>query len=68
MSHFTVLTILRKGTRKSLEDVLAPYDENLEVFTNKEELVGNIGEVNKIQADEYAFFGKSFPCIILSDR
>ena len=31
MSHFTVLTILRKGTKKSLEDVLAPYSENLEV-------------------------------------
>ena len=53
---------------KDLIKELQQYDENLEVFTNKEELVGNIGEVNKIQADEYAFFGKSFPCIILSDR
>lgn len=43
MSHFTVLTILRKGTRKSLEDVLAPYDENLEVeqykYKSKKELI-----------------------------
>ena len=53
---------------KELIKELQQYDENLEVFTNKEELVGNIGEVNKIQEDEYAFFGKLFPCIILSDR
>lgn len=31
MSHFTVMTILRKGSNKTLEDILAPYDENLEV-------------------------------------
>ena len=43
MSHFTVLTILRKGTKKSLEDVLAPYSENLEVeqykYKSKKQLI-----------------------------
>jgi hypothetical protein len=53
---------------KELIKELQQYDENLEIFTKKEELVGNIGEINKVQADEYAFFGKLFPCIILSDK
>lgn len=53
---------------KELIKELQQYDENLEIFTKKEELVGNIGEINKIQVDKYAFFGKLFPCIILSDK
>ena len=31
MSHFTVMVIKRKGTRKGVDALLAPYDENLEV-------------------------------------
>ena len=31
MSHFTVMVIKRKGAKKSVEDILAPYDEGLTV-------------------------------------
>lgn len=31
MSHYTVLAIIRKDSRQTLEDLLAPYDENKQV-------------------------------------
>jgi len=31
MSHYTVMVIRRKGSAKSVDEMLAPYDENLEV-------------------------------------
>lgn len=30
--------------------------------------VGNLIEIYNIWEDEYGFFGKSLPCVILSDR
>ena len=48
MSHYTVMTILRKGSNKTLEDILAPYDENLEVApyvrSTKAELIQEMRE------------------------
>lgn len=43
MSHYTTLAIVRKNSASSFEDIMAPYDENLDVepyiFQTKEELI-----------------------------
>ena len=60
MSHFTVLTILRKGTKKSLEDVLAPYSENLEVEQYKYKTKKTLIKEGKKQAKEMYKRNKMF--------
>jgi len=30
--------------------------------------MGNIGEVNSVRNDSYGFFGKSIPCVLLTDE
>ena len=48
MSHYTVLAIIRKGSRQNLESLLAPYDENERVepyvCETKAELIKNLRE------------------------
>ena len=43
MSHYTTLAIVRKNSASSFEDIMAPYDETLDVepyiFQTKEELI-----------------------------
>lgn len=48
MSHYAVMTIVRKGSEKDVDDLLAPYDENLEVAPyvrhTKAELIADMRE------------------------
>ena len=46
---------------------LSKYPENLEVMTKKHNITGNIGFIDVISNDSYAFFGKDIPCLILED-
>lgn len=47
---------------------LQQYDGDLQVFTKKDEVFGNIGGANSTRLDEYYSFGEPFPCVIISDR
>lgn len=48
---------------------LQKYEDDLEVFTKKEdELLGNIGGSNSTRLDEYSTFGVLLPCVIISDK
>lgn len=51
-----------------LKEVLKQYDDNLEVFTKKTELLGNIGYIFRVKQDTYGFFGEDLPCILLTDQ
>lgn len=51
-----------------LKEALKQYDDNLEVFTKKTELLGNIGYIFSAKQDTYGFFGESLPCILLTDQ
>jgi len=51
-----------------LKEALNQFDDDLEVFTKKTEIVGNIGYVFNVKKDTYGFFGASLPCILLTDQ
>lgn len=55
-----------------LKEALKQFDDNLEVFTKKTELLGNIryfiGYIFSAKQDTYGFFGESLPCILLTDQ
>ena len=51
-----------------LKEALNQFDDDLEVFTKKTEIVGNIGYIFDVKKDTYAFFGESLPCILLTDQ
>lgn len=51
-----------------LKEELKKYDDNLEVFTKKTEILGNIGYIFSIKKDTYAFFGTDLPCVLLTDQ
>lgn len=51
-----------------LKEELNQYDDNLEVFTKKTELLGNIGYIFSVKKDTYGFFGADLPCILLTDQ
>lgn len=55
-------------TVKELIEKLKGYDQNTEVMTKKVEIFGNIGEVHSVRNDSYAFFGRTLPCVLLSDE
>lgn len=54
-------------TVKELIKELSKYPENLEVMTKKHNVTGNIGFIDVISNDNYAFFGHEIPCLILED-
>ena len=50
-----------------LKEILANVDDNMEIFIrNSLNPVGNIQELEQIEASSYAFFGSSIPCLILN--
>lgn len=49
-----------------LKEVLKQYDDNLEVFTKKTELLGNIGYIFSVKKDTYGFFGADLHVTIYS--
>lgn len=51
-----------------LKEALKKYDDNLEVFTKKTEILGNIGYIFSTKKDTYAFFGTDLPCVLLTDQ
>lgn len=53
---------------KELIEILKTCDPDADVMTKKTELFGNVGEVNSVQSSTYGFFGKSIPCVLLSDE
>lgn len=55
-------------TVRELKEALNQFDDDLEVFTKKTEIVGNIGYVFNVKKDTYGFFGASLPCILLTDQ
>jgi len=52
---------------KELISELNKVDGELEVFTKKAELFGNIGNVFFVKKDCYSSFGKIKECIVISD-
>ena len=42
MSHATVMVIKRKGCKKSLGDLMEPYDENLGIESEELDEEGNV--------------------------
>lgn len=53
---------------KELIKELQQYDGELEVYTKKEEIFGNIGGVNSTRLDQFSSFGELLPCVIISDN
>lgn len=51
-----------------LKEALNQFDDNLEVFTKKTELLGTIGYIFSVKQDTYGFFGADLPCILLTDQ
>lgn len=51
-----------------LKEELNQYDDNLEVFTKKTEILGTIGCIYTAKKDTYVFFGADLPCILLTDQ
>lgn len=51
-----------------LKEALKQYDDNLEVFTKKTEILGTIGYIFSVKQDTYGFFGADLPCILLTDQ
>lgn len=46
---------------------LEKYPKDLEVFTKKYDMCGNIGETFFVKEDSYACFGYSLPCVLIGD-
>lgn len=46
---------------------LLKFPKDMEVFTKKIEVFGNIGCTFSIKQDEYSMFGILSPCVIISD-
>lgn len=53
---------------KELIALLEKCDGELDVMTKKTDFCGNIGEIYSVKEDSYSFFGRSVPCILLSDQ
>ena len=51
-----------------LKEALNQFDDNLEVFTKKTEILGTIGYIFSVKQDTYGFFGENLPCILLTDQ
>lgn len=47
---------------------LQKYPSNLEVLTKKTDICGNVGLVFSVRQDSYGFFGKSLPCVLITDE
>lgn len=50
-----------------LKKALSAYADDMEVMTQKTTIFGNVGYVHRVKTDVYAFFGKSIPCVLLTD-
>lgn len=55
-------------TVKDLREALNDYPDDMEVLTKKTEIFGNVAHVNSIKEDSYGFFGRSIPCVLLTDE
>lgn len=55
-------------TVKELIEQLSAMPDNYDVLTKKTELLGNVGEVVCVRIDEYASFGVSVPCVLITDE
>ena len=53
---------------KELINQLSTMPDNYDVLTKKTELLGNVGEVVCVRIDEYASFGASVPCVLITDE
>ena len=52
---------------KRLKEILANLDDDLEIFVrNSINPLGNIQELDQIEASCYGSFGQSIPCLILN--
>ena len=63
-SRWTGIKIM---TVEQLITELKKYPKNLEVFTKKEEIFGNIGCVFGVKQDEHQSFGVFLPCVLIGD-
>lgn len=54
-------------TVKELIQELQKCPEDLEVFTKKTEIMGNIGVSSNVYVDTYGFLGADVACVIISD-
>ena len=50
-----------------LKKALSVYVDDTEVITKKTEIFGNVGYVHRVKVDAFAFFGRSIPCVLLTD-
>ena len=55
-------------TVKEIIESLKKYPEDLEVFTKKIDICGNIGWSFSVREDKYSLFGKEHSCVIISDQ
>ncbi len=54
-------------TVKELIKELQKCPEDLEVFTKKTEIMGNIGLCSNVYVGTYGFLGANLACVIISD-
>ena len=52
---------------KDLKKILNNFDDELEVFTEKHEAFGNLGNIFFVVSDEYSTFGTIKKCLVLTD-
>lgn len=53
---------------EELIEALQKFPKDLEVFTKKTDICGNIGWSYSIKEDTYGFLGREYPCVIISDE
>ena len=51
-----------------LKKLLSAFSDDLDVMTQKTEILGNVGHVNCLYLGDYQFFGRTVPCLYLSDK
>ena len=54
-------------TVKELREKLEAFPDDAEVLTKKTD-IGNVGYVLTVKGDSYGFFGKTVPCVMLTDE
>ena len=52
---------------KDVIEHLSKFDPEAEVLTKKTD-IGNVGYVRAVKGSSYGFFGKSIPCVLLTDE
>lgn len=47
---------------------LSKYPSDLEVFTKKTDIMGNVGFVYSVRQDVCSAYGATFPCVVVTDE